>query len=33
MNNILVTVDKRTELLGIMLLISNYNKNYGFFPF
>ncbi len=25
-----ITVDKRTELLGIMLLISNYNKNYGF---
>lgn len=30
MDNILITVDKRTELLGILLLISNYNKNYGF---
>ena len=28
--NILITVDKRTELLGIMLLLSNYNKNHNF---
>ena len=30
MNNISITVDKRTELLGILLLLSDYNKNYGF---
>ena len=30
MNNISIIVDKRTELLGILLLISDYNKNYGF---
>lgn len=30
MNNIEIMVDRRTELLGILLLISNYNKNYGF---
>ncbi len=30
MNNILISVDRRTELLGILLLISDYNKNYGF---
>ena len=28
--NIKIGVDKRTELLGILLLISDYNKNYGF---
>ena len=29
MNNISITVDKRTELLGILLLISDYNKSHG----
>ena len=29
MNNILITVDKRTELLGILLLISDYNKTHS----
>lgn len=30
MNNISITVDRRTELLGIMLLPSDYNKNFAF---
>jgi len=29
MNNISITVDKRTELLGILLLISDYNKTHA----
>ena len=28
--NIEISVDRRTELLGILLLISDYNKDFGF---